>query len=326
MHERWIQCAATVVCGLAISAAPATAPTTKPATKPAMPMIPAPATRPVVTTRPVPAPAPEKHEPVGLPPLPTVPAAPVAVTHPVTQPAGQPVVPPIAQPVPPPAPVVRATTQPGPIDDKVMYLFGYAAGKRLHDQLEADGRAGDNLADFKGYIDGLSGHDPAYSRQDMEAAFADYLAYTQQRRAEKLYADNPSFRKRADENLQKSRALLDQNAEMAQVDTRPDGVQMQETNAGTGRVVGNAKTLTVKNLRVSLADGTLVKSTDGDQTEKIATADLLPALIDAVHGMRVGTKCRIWLPPDKAYGLTGKPPVIGPNQAVEYEFELVNAE
>ena len=70
----------------------------------------------------------------------------------------------------------------------------------------------------------------------------------------------------------------------------------------------------------------LVKTTEGDQTEKFSAADALPALMDAVRGMRVGEKCRIWLPPDKAYGLTGKPPVIGPNEAIEYEFELVNAE
>ena len=29
------------------------------------------------------------------------------------------------------------------------------------------------------------------------------------------------------------------------------------------------------------------------------------------------------LPPDKAYGLAGSPPVIGPNQAVSYDVELV---
>jgi FKBP-type peptidyl-prolyl cis-trans isomerase len=325
------------MCGLALSAAngpvvPATAPAVTPATKPA------PATQPVVQKAPVPQPAPvqpapvrpvpaqpapvqptpEKHEPVALPPLPTAPT-PAPVTPIVHAPVTQPIV------IPAP-PVAKATTQPGPIDDQVAYAFGRSAGQRIHDRLQEDGRVADHDQIIKGFIDGLDDHDPAFPREKVQAAFAEYLAYTQQRRAEQLYADNPAFRKRADENLQKSQAVLDQNAEMAQVEVRADGVQVQELNPGTGRVVGNAKTLTVKNLRVSLADGTLIKTTDDDKTEKIATADALPALMDAVRGMRVGTRCRIWLPPDKAYGLTGKPPLIGPNEAIECEFELVNAE
>jgi FKBP-type peptidyl-prolyl cis-trans isomerase len=221
---------------------------------------------------------------------------------------------------------MSATTQPGPIDDKVGYGIGYAAGRRIHDRLEEDGRTADQLQILRGVIDGLADRDPAYNPQDVQAAFTDFQAYTLQRRAEKMYAENPAFRKRADENLQKSHAILDQNAEMAGVDVRPDGVQVQVLTAGNGKVIGNAKSITMKSLRVSLADGTLVKSTDADQTEKFGAGDALPGLMDALRGMKIGTKARVWLPPDKAYGLTGKPPAIGPNQAMEYEFELVNAE
>jgi FKBP-type peptidyl-prolyl cis-trans isomerase FklB len=160
----------------------------------------------------------------------------------------------------------------------------------------------------------------------MQEAFAEFQAYTQQRRAEKQYADNPTFRKQADDNQQKSRALLDQNAEMAGVEVRPDGVQVQILAPGGGRVVGSAKSLTLKSLRVSLADGTLVESTVGDQTETVATTDVIPALVDAIRGIKVGARCRVWLPSEKAYGLAGRPPKIGPNQAIEYEFELSNAE
>jgi FKBP-type peptidyl-prolyl cis-trans isomerase len=254
----------------------------------------------------------ERHEPVAPPPPPVVlPTAPVATTKiPTTQ----------------PAPPVVATTQPGPIDDRVAYGIGYSAGRRIHDRLEEDGRTADDLLVLKGLIDGLGDRDPAYPRQDVQAAFEEFQAYTLQRRAEKMYADNPAFRKRADENLKKSRAILDQNAEMAGVEVRPDGVQVQILSPGTGRIVGNAKILTVKNLRVSLADGTLVSASEADQSEKLAASDALSGLMDAVRGMKIGARARVWLPPDKAYGLTGKPPVVGPNQGIEYEFELVNAE
>ncbi len=258
----------------------------------------------------------QKHEPVAPPPA--MPA-PIADATPSAHP-------PTTQPTAPTTPALVAATQPGPIDDRVAYAIGYSAGRRIHDRLSQDGRSADDLQVMKGVIDGLSDRDPAYPREAVLEAFADFQAYTQQRRAEKLYADNPSFRKHADENLQKSRALLNQNAEMAGVEVEPDGVQMQVLSPGNGRVVGNAKMLTVKNLSVSLADGTLVKCSQVDQTEKINVSDALPALVDAMRGLKVGGKYKIWLPPDKAYGLTGKSPVIGPNQAIEFEFELINAE
>jgi FKBP-type peptidyl-prolyl cis-trans isomerase len=219
-----------------------------------------------------------------------------------------------------------AATQPGPIDDRVAYAIGFSAGRRIADLVSEDGRTADELLVLKGVIDGIKNRDPAYPRAEVLEALAQFQAYTQQRRAEKLYADNPSFRKNADDNLKKSRAVLDQNAEMAGVDVQGDGVQIQTLAPGTGRVVGNARTLTLKNLRVSLADGTLVQEISGDKTEKVDAGDTIPALMDAIRGMRVGGKCRVWLPSDKAYGLAGKPPVIGPNQAIEYEFELSNAE
>jgi FKBP-type peptidyl-prolyl cis-trans isomerase len=217
-------------------------------------------------------------------------------------------------------------TQPGPVDDRVAYAIGYSAGRRIHDRLTEDGRSANDLMVMRGVLDGLSDRDPAFAKSDVMDAFAEFQAYTQQRRAEKLYAENPSFRKHADENQQKSRALLDQNAEMAGVEVRPDGVQVQLLAAGNGRVIANAKTISVKHLRISLADGTLVKQSDGDSIEALPAADLLPALINELRGMKVGSKCRIWLPPDKAYGLAGRSPVIGPNQAVEYEFEIISAE
>ena len=271
MRERWIQLSAAMFSTLGACAANTSQPTTRPATTRST-------TIHSATTQPLHLPPPkiERHEPVLPPPMvPTVQPTPPLV-H----------VPPHQSPPPPPA----ATTQPGPIDDKVAYAIGYSAGRRIHDRLQEDGRSADDLLVLKGLIDGLGDHDPAYSRQDMQAEFAQFQAYTQQRTAEMQYADNPAFRKRADENLKKSHAVLDQNAEIAGVDVRPDGVQVQVLSPGNGHVVGNSHVLTFKNLRVSLADGTLVQTAEPDQTEKLVTSDLLVALTDAIREMKVGTQ------------------------------------
>jgi FKBP-type peptidyl-prolyl cis-trans isomerase FklB len=312
MRERWVQCILSLGCAVTIAAtveappSPERTPTSAPTTQPT--------TAPVTVAPPAPV-VPERHEPVPPPP------PPAAVT---TAPEPAPTAPSINKPAPPVV-VVTATTQPGPIADPVAYAMGYAAGARIRARLSEAGRPADNLQILGGVIAGLGDHDPGFPREEMQAKFAEFQAYSLQLDAEKQYADDPAFRKRADDNLQKSRALIAQNAEMANVSVLPDGVQRTILKPGTGRVIDGARFLTV-NLKVSLADGTLIKAAAPDKPERIAVGDLLPAVVDASRGMRVGGVWRLLLPPDKAYGLAGKPPVIGPNEAIEYELGLIGAD
>jgi FKBP-type peptidyl-prolyl cis-trans isomerase len=276
---------------------PATMPTTAPTVQPSVPV---------------------KHRPVPPPPPPQLGTAtpePVQRAKPI----------PTTQPATIPTAVITPTTQPGPIDEKVAYAIGYSVGRRIHARLSEDGRDANNLQVLNGILAGMDGREPVYPREDIQAAFAQFQAYTLQRRAEKQYADDPAFRKLADENLQISHALMAQNAEMVNVESRPDGVQVLLLKAGAGPVLGGAKSLTI-NLKVSLADGTLVKANLPGKPQVIAATDCLPSVIDASREMKVGGTWRVLVPPDKAYGLSGKSPLIGPNQAIEYEVELVAIE
>jgi len=49
-------------------------------------------------------------------------------------------------------------------------------------------------------------------------------------------------------------------------------------------------------------------------------------VLDAIRPMRVGSKWQIGLPPEQAHGLAGKPPIIGPNQALLVDVELLGVE
>jgi len=223
---------------------------------------------------------------------------------------------------PAPAP---PTSQPVKVDDRFSYATGYTFGQRIRQRLMEDDRTADTATIIKGVTDGLEGHDPAYPAEEVEAAFAKVRAVIEQRRAEKLYQTDPAFRKLADDNAARSKRLLEHNAEMAGVDTMPNGVQVQVIEPGNGRVIANAKFVT-GNFTVSLADGALVHASEPGKPSRMATADVLPALLEATRGMHVGAKWRVILPPEQAYGLPGKPPVIGPNQAIQYELELTGAE
>jgi FKBP-type peptidyl-prolyl cis-trans isomerase FklB len=233
------------------------------------------------------------------------------------------------EPTPPPAPPPSnpnpASTQPTQVDDRLAYGVGFTFGQRIRQHLHDDDKTADTGTILKGVIDGLSGHDPAYPPGELAAAVARVEAEERQRQAAQRYATDPSFRKLADDNLARSKALLDQNSAMSGVEVLPDGVQIQELKPGDGRVLEGAKFVTA-NFEVDLCDGTLVRASEPGKPMRVSTSEALPALLDATRGMRVGAKWRVILPPEKAFGLAGKPPIIGPNQALRYEIELLNAE
>ena len=118
-------------------------------------------------------------------------------------------VPPTTVPAPATQPLVPLpVTAALPIPDPVAYWAGLVAGRRIHARLAEDGRGFDDLMVLKGVIDGLADRDPAYARADVQAAVDQVQANVLQRRAEKHAADDPAFRRSADDNAARSRDLL----------------------------------------------------------------------------------------------------------------------
>jgi FKBP-type peptidyl-prolyl cis-trans isomerase len=266
-----------------------------------------------------------------MPPT-TPPPASQPTTTSATEPTKPPAVPPpapapspkVAPPASQPAPAISATAA-LPIPDPVAYWAGLTAGRRIRARLMEDGRGFDDTVVLKGVIDGLTDRDPAYPRAAVQAAVDQLQANVLERRAEKRAADDPAFRRLAEDNGQHTRDLLAENAKLPDVKIRPDGVQVRILHDGTGRPVAAARSATLK-LTVSLLDGTLIAAGDPARPSKVELADALPALVETLRTMRVGDRWQIVVPPEKGYGLAGDPPMIGPNQAVAYDVELVDAE
>ena len=107
--------------------------------------------------------------------------------------------------------------------------------------------------------------------------------------------------------------FLEQNAKLTGVEVLEGGVQVRVIKNGNGKFVGNSKWVTAK-FETALADGTVVDSADEQKPRRFPTLRLPPAVLEAIRPMRVGSKWQIALPPEQAYGLAGKPPIIGPNQ------------
>lgn len=216
----------------------------------------------------------------------------------------------------------EATSVPRQAEAKFAYAAGLGIGRRLRDMMREDGLSADHDLILRGVRDGLESRPTPYPEDEMEQAVSRIEAAVRQRRAEKQYAEDPNFRKMADENLQNSRDALARAASMYGVQTLPSGLLVQVLKPGDGRFVAAAPTIKA-NYTLSLADKTVVRSSDPGVPAIVHLSRLPSALAEVIQEMRVGSKCRIALPPEQAYGLGGLPPVIGPNQGLLLEFEII---
>lgn len=217
------------------------------------------------------------------------------------------------------------TTQPTrEADPKMAYALGLGLGQRVREALIRDGITADNALIIRGMLDGLHDFPSLYPDDEMQAAIAQIEKTIRTRQMEKLMAADPAIKKLAADNLEKSRAQMAHLAKLTDVEELPGGVLVRVINRGEGAFVGNAKWI-VGRFEVALADGTVVDPMS-DKPRRFPTLKLPPAVMEAIRPMRVGSRWRIALPPEQAFGLAGKPPTIGPNQALLLDVELTGLE
>jgi FKBP-type peptidyl-prolyl cis-trans isomerase len=116
------------------------------------------------------------------------------------------------------------------------------------------------------------------------------------------------------------------SANMDNVTTTADGLQIQDLTVGTGQEVKSGDTVTVNYLG-TLADGTKFDSSyDRNQpfTTQIGVGQVIKGWDEGIVGMKVGGKRKLTIPPSLGYGdqATGSIP---PNSTLVFEVELISA-
>lgn len=232
--------------------------------------------------------------------------------------------PPMATPPVKPAPAPTAAAKDGKIEPQFAYAAGMIFAHRVSEQLKADGLTVDNDLIVQGVRDGLTGNPPRYSQDQMDDAMSRVETAILQRRAEKQYAADPSFKKMADENLKSSQQGIARYAMRSGTEADASGIFVTILTPGTGRYVANATSVSL-NFDVSLIDGTVLQQADPAKPRDIPMVRLPPAIASVMRGLRVGDKARLAIPADKAFGLAGRPPQVGPNQALLIDLEILSA-
>lgn len=101
-------------------------------------------------------------------------------------------------------------------------------------------------------------------------------------------------------------------------------VKFADELVGTGEVVTEGSTIKVR-YSCRLDSGTVVESSGPEAiTFTLGKGAVMEGWETGIPGMRVGGKRTLNLPPNRAYGVAGKPPAIPPNARLICDLELVS--
>ncbi len=126
------------------------------------------------------------------------------------------------------------------------------------------------------------------------------------------------------ENTAKGKAFLDENKKKPGVQTTASGMQYIILKEGTGPKPGlNDKVTT--HYHGTLIDGTVFDSSvERGQPASFPVSGVIPGWTEALQMMPVGSKWKLFLPSELAYGERGAGGKIGPNSVLVFEVELIS--
>ncbi len=191
--------------------------------------------------------------------------------------------------------------------------YSYAIGLNFAQSLMRQGAPLDPDAVYMGIRDALEGAEPRLSAEAITAAL----------RSE---AQKAGERKRdlATKNLQAGKAFMAENKSKDGVTTLPNGIQYEVLRKGDGVQPGATDRVTVH------YSGALIDGREFDSSRRrgepatFGLGDVIQGWQDVVPLMRVGSRWRVVIPPDRAYGINGAGAAIGPNETLVFEIELLD--
>jgi FKBP-type peptidyl-prolyl cis-trans isomerase len=124
-------------------------------------------------------------------------------------------------------------------------------------------------------------------------------------------------------NLEEGNAFLEDNKNREGVQMTESGLQYEVLTEGTGTTPDPSDRVRV-HYHGTLIDGTVFDSSvDRGQPAVFGVDQVIPGWTEALQLMPVGSKWKIYLPSELAYGEQGAGADIGPNSTLIFEVELL---
>lgn len=203
------------------------------------------------------------------------------------------------------------------MDKKEFDRLSYALGLSMGNNFRSSGIESIQVQDF---ADGVAavfyGAEPKMSYNEAKATIQEFFTELQKKQEAAAAA-------MADVNAKAGQEFLDANGKRVEVKTLPSGLQYEILEAGEGESPKAGDTVKV-HYTGKLIDGTVFDSSvDRGEPATFGVTQVIPGWVEALQLMKPGAKWRLFIPSQLAYGPQGAGGIIGPNQTLIFDVELI---
>lgn len=203
-------------------------------------------------------------------------------------------------------------------ENKSLDRISYALGLSMGNNFRASGITEINVQDF---ADGVAavfyGSTPKMSYDEAKAEIQAY--FTEMEKKQRAAAEELGKA-----NAAAGEAFLAENGKRVEVNTTPSGLQYEVLTEGDGpRPEANDQVEV--HYTGKLIDGTVFDSSvDRGMPATFGVTQVIPGWVEALQLMKAGSKWRLFIPSNLAYGPNGAPgSPIGPNATLIFDVELL---
>lgn len=197
--------------------------------------------------------------------------------------------------------------------DKISYALGLSMGNNFR----ASGIKEINVQDF---ADGVAavfyGNQPKMTYDEAKEVIRQYFTEMEARQKEEAS-------KLAEINEKAGKEFLEENGKRAEVKTTPSGLQYEVLKEGDGAQPASTDQVEV-HYTGKLIDGTVFDSSEERGVPAtFGVTQVIPGWVEALQLMKAGSRWRLFIPSQLAYGPNGAGGVIGPNTTLIFDVELL---
>ena len=190
--------------------------------------------------------------------------------------------------------------------DKVSYALGLSLGNNL---LGSGVNALNYAKLAKGIQDVMEQKTPEISYQEAQTIIGNFFQALQEKVGEAAKTEGLVF--------------LAENAKRPEVVTLASGLQYEIITEGTGTTPKASDSVSV-HYHGSLIDGTVFDSSvNRDEPATFGVTQVISGWVEALQLMPVGSKWKLFIPSDLAYGAQGAGQSIAPHSTLIFEVELL---
>ena len=191
--------------------------------------------------------------------------------------------------------------------EKVSYALGLSLGNNL---LGSGVNALDYAELAQGIQDVMEQKKPKMSYEEAQTVINDFFQSLQAKGGDKAQSEGKAF--------------LEENSKQPGIVTLPSGLQYEIMSAGTGATPKASDSVKV-HYHGTLIDGKVFDSSvNRGEPATFGVTQVISGWVEALQLMPVGSKWKLFIPSELAYGAQGAGQAIAPHTALIFEVELLD--